>query len=169
MKEVKRKIESAWCKKGMGNSNVVTAYGIGADGKIDRSKETEYKIHEALRSLFKAATMAGFNSKVNFVSLETMMDGPVAANESAPTDTVEEEEREEEYDSERDDHYFDENGNGDKEEGAVEEGSEEDGDEGGSEEEASGDRKIRWEGEGGEVADELGALFGHARPPARRG
>ena len=68
VKEVKRKIESAWCKKGRGNSYVVTAYDIGADGKIDRTKETEYKIDETLLSLIKAATMAAFNYKVNFVS-----------------------------------------------------------------------------------------------------
>ena len=33
VKEVKRKIESAWCKKIRGNSYVVIAYGIGANGK----------------------------------------------------------------------------------------------------------------------------------------
>ena len=140
-----------------------TAYGIGADGKIDRTKETDYKIDETplshVLSLIKAATMAGSNYKMNFVSPEAMENGPVDANEGAPTAAVEEEEEEEEeYHSERDDHYFDEDGNGYVEEGAVEEGSKEDGDEGGSEEEASGDRKIRGEGEGGEVADELYAL-----------
>ena len=66
-KEVKRKIESAWWKKGRRNSSVVTAYDIGADGKIDRTKENEYKIDEILLSLIKAATMAGFNSKANFI------------------------------------------------------------------------------------------------------
>ena len=63
VKELKRKIELVWCKNGRGNSYVVTAYGIGADGKINSTKETEYKIHWALLSLIKAATMAGFNYK----------------------------------------------------------------------------------------------------------
>jgi len=69
--------------------------------------------------------MAGSNYKMNFVSPEAMDDGPVDANEGAPTAAVEEEEEEEEmeYHSERDDHCFDEDGNGDVEEGAVEEGS----------------------------------------------
>ena len=140
---------------------MVTAYDIGADGKIDRTKESEYKIDETLLSLIKAATMAGSNYKMYFVSQEAMEDGPVDANEGAPSTAVEEEEEEEEeeYHSERDDHYFYEDGNGDVEEGAAEEGSEEDGDEGDSEEEASGDRKIRGEGEGGEVADKLNALI----------
>ena len=48
---MKRKIESIWCKKGRGNSYVVTAYDIGADGKIDRTKETECRIDETLLSL----------------------------------------------------------------------------------------------------------------------
>ena len=64
VKELKHKIESAWCKKGRGNSYVVTAYDIGADGKIDRTKETKYKIDETLLSLIKAATMAGSNYKI---------------------------------------------------------------------------------------------------------
>ena len=139
---------------------MVTAYDIGADGKIDCTKETEYKIDETPLSLIKAATMAGFNYKMNFVSPEAMEDGPVDANEGAPTAAVEkeeEEEKEEESHSELDDHYFDEDGNGDKEEGAVEGGGEEGGDEGDSKEEASGDREFRGEGEGGEVADELSA------------
>jgi hypothetical protein len=95
--------------------------------------------------------MAGFNSKVNFVSPEAMEDGLVEE---------EEEEEEADYHSERDDLLLLEEGNGDEEEGAVKEGSEEDGDEGDSEEEASGDREFRGEGEGGEVADKLGVLLG---------
>jgi hypothetical protein len=150
LKEVKRKIESVCWKKGKGNSYVVNAYDIGADGKIDRTKETEYKIDVTLLGLIKAATMAGFNSKVNFVSPEAMEDGLVEE---------EEEEEEADYHSERDDLLLLEEGNGDEEEGAVKEGSEEDGDEGDSEEEASGDREFRGEGEGGEVADELSALI----------
>ena len=41
VKKVKRKIESIWWKKGRENSYVETAYDIGADGKIDFTKETE--------------------------------------------------------------------------------------------------------------------------------
>ena len=135
---------------------MVTAYNISADGKIDRTKETEYKIDETLLNLIKAATMAVFSSKVNFVTPEAMEDGPVDANEGAPTAPVEEEGK---YDSERNDYYFDKKGNGDEEEGAVEEGGEDDGDGGDSEEEDSGYREFRGEGEGGEVADKLSALI----------
>jgi len=42
---------------------VATAYDISADGKIDRTKETEFKIDTALLSLTKSAII-GFYSKV---------------------------------------------------------------------------------------------------------
>jgi len=57
VKELKRKIELVWCKNGRGNSYVVTAYGIGVDGKIDRTKETEYKIDETPLSFINACTL----------------------------------------------------------------------------------------------------------------
>jgi len=37
---------------------VATAYDISADGKIDRTKETEFKIDTALLSLTKSAMRA---------------------------------------------------------------------------------------------------------------
>ena len=61
MKKVKRKIELIWWKEGRGGYYVDTAYDISADGKIDRTKETEFKI-DTLLSLIKSAIIAGFYS-----------------------------------------------------------------------------------------------------------
>jgi len=62
-----RKIDTVTWKTGKGNSYVVNAFDVGPDGKLDRTKLTEYKIDDSLISLIKSATEAGNNAGITFI------------------------------------------------------------------------------------------------------
>jgi hypothetical protein len=80
---VKRKIDSIVWQKGRGNSYVARACDITQDGKMDRTKLTDYKLEATLMDLISAGTTAGFNQGVNFIDVVDMDVAEVAA--VAPT------------------------------------------------------------------------------------
>ena len=69
---VKRKIDSIVWQKGRGNSYVARACNITQDGKMDRTKLTDYKLEATLMDLIIAGTTAGFNQGVNFIDAVDM-------------------------------------------------------------------------------------------------
>jgi hypothetical protein len=80
---VKRKIDSIVWQKGKGNSYVARACDLTQDGKMDRTKLTDYKLEATLMDLISAGTTAGFNQGVNFIDAVDMDVAEVAA--VAPT------------------------------------------------------------------------------------
>ena len=67
---VKRKIDSIVWQKGKGNSYVARACDLTQDGKMDRTKLTDYKLEATLVDLISAGTTAGFNQGVNFINMD---------------------------------------------------------------------------------------------------
>ena len=76
-----RLIDSVSWKTGRGNSYVVTALDV-IDGKLIRSKITEYKIDTGLLDITESATNAGHNKNVTFVREETPEDGDIGGGEA---------------------------------------------------------------------------------------
>jgi hypothetical protein len=65
---VLRKIESITWKTGKGNSYVAVACDIKPGGLMDRETRTEYKIDGNLLELIAAATTAGHNKGIHFIT-----------------------------------------------------------------------------------------------------
>ena len=80
---MKRKIDSIVWQTGRGNSYVARACDLTQDGKMDRTKLTDYKLEATLMDLISAGTTAGFNQGVNFIDAVDMDVAEVAA--VAPT------------------------------------------------------------------------------------
>ena len=76
---VKRKIDSIVWQKRKGNSYVARACDLTQDGKMDRTKLTDYKLEATLMDLISAGTTAGFNQGVNFINAVGMDVAKVAA------------------------------------------------------------------------------------------
>ena len=80
-RQVVRLIDSVSWKTGRGNSYLVTALDI-IDGKLIRSKITEYKIDTSLLGIIESATNTGHNKNVTFVREETSEDKDIGDGEA---------------------------------------------------------------------------------------